>query len=322
MANLWAEAADSLEIEERARLDSLLNETATPLEDVVKLIEKQKQACLDSRLKLRKQSGKVFYVRDILERITKWLDQFKQIGDVAVQYDSVHLSLPWAAVRFLLQTIVGDVETFTSVVEAIEVVTRETSRCTAIEVALLSDSTPISTLRTQLRQPLADFYKSAFSFLLEAARYYSMSTLKRASKGLVSPSPLLEGRLKVLENKAATLSTLVADNTAAIAEMTGQHVEKILSTVQEYELDTSHMQELAGKIDQQRSLQEHVDFLSWVSDIPHWKFHEQSVKCLVPGTGLWLQEKLEYKHFLESSQSGTFWLWGGPGFGKTKLLTA
>jgi hypothetical protein len=41
--------------------------------------------------------------RDILAKIIKWIDLFKQIGDVAVQYDPAHAALPWAGVRFILQ---------------------------------------------------------------------------------------------------------------------------------------------------------------------------------------------------------------------------
>ena len=42
-------------------------------------------------------------VRDLLEKIIKWLDHFKAIGDVGVQSDGAHAALPWAGVRFLLK---------------------------------------------------------------------------------------------------------------------------------------------------------------------------------------------------------------------------
>ena len=42
-------------------------------------------------------------MRDIFEKIIVWVDKFKALGDVAVQYDPAHASLPWAGVRFLLQ---------------------------------------------------------------------------------------------------------------------------------------------------------------------------------------------------------------------------
>ena len=49
-------------------------------------------------------------LRDLLEKIAKWIDYFKTIGDVAVQFDASNASLPWAAVRFLLQITVNDVQ--------------------------------------------------------------------------------------------------------------------------------------------------------------------------------------------------------------------
>jgi hypothetical protein len=39
----------------------------------------------------------------LFSKLVKWIDLFKQVGDVAVQYDPVHAVLPWAGVRFLLQ---------------------------------------------------------------------------------------------------------------------------------------------------------------------------------------------------------------------------
>lgn len=42
-------------------------------------------------------------LRDHAERIVNWLHKFKEVGDIAVQYDPVHAALPWAGVRFLRQ---------------------------------------------------------------------------------------------------------------------------------------------------------------------------------------------------------------------------
>jgi hypothetical protein len=32
-----------------------------------------------------------------------WLDKFKQVGDVAVNFDPHHAALPWAGVRLMLE---------------------------------------------------------------------------------------------------------------------------------------------------------------------------------------------------------------------------
>ena len=45
---------------------------------------------------------------DLFSKVVRWIDLFKQVGDMAVQYDPVYATLPWAGVRFLLQ--VCDVE--------------------------------------------------------------------------------------------------------------------------------------------------------------------------------------------------------------------
>jgi predicted nicotinamide N-methyase len=47
--------------------------------------------------------GKVIVIRDLAEKIINWLDKFKEIGSMIVQFDPVHAALPWAGVLFLLQ---------------------------------------------------------------------------------------------------------------------------------------------------------------------------------------------------------------------------
>ena len=41
-------------------------------------------------------------LRDVADKVLVWIDKFKQIGDIVIQYDPVHAALPWAGVRFLL----------------------------------------------------------------------------------------------------------------------------------------------------------------------------------------------------------------------------
>ena len=51
-------------------------------------------------------------VRDVLEKTVRWINRFKEMGDIIAQYGSAHLALPWAAFRFLLQTAVSEVQVF------------------------------------------------------------------------------------------------------------------------------------------------------------------------------------------------------------------
>jgi len=49
--------------------------------------------------------GEDIVVRDIAMKIMQWVDKFKEIGDIAVQYHPGHAILPWAAFRFLLKVV-------------------------------------------------------------------------------------------------------------------------------------------------------------------------------------------------------------------------
>ena len=42
-------------------------------------------------------------LRDVFDKIVRWIDMFKQVGDIAVQYDPAHASLSWAGIRLVLQ---------------------------------------------------------------------------------------------------------------------------------------------------------------------------------------------------------------------------
>ena len=51
----------------------------------------------------KRKSGEIVILRELFRKVVKWLQRFKKIGDIVVQYDPVHAALPWAGVRFLLE---------------------------------------------------------------------------------------------------------------------------------------------------------------------------------------------------------------------------
>jgi len=53
------------------------------------------------RLKLKLGSQELD-VQGAADRLVGWITKFKEVGDIAVQYDPVHAALPWAGVRFIL----------------------------------------------------------------------------------------------------------------------------------------------------------------------------------------------------------------------------
>ena len=75
--------------------------------DVLKELREKAEASrrqfTDSRWTFKRKSGEIVIMRDVFAKFVRWIDMFKEIGDVAVQYDPVHAALPWAGIRFILQ---------------------------------------------------------------------------------------------------------------------------------------------------------------------------------------------------------------------------
>ena len=47
--------------------------------------------------------GEEVILRDVADKVLWWIQKFRDIGDILVQYDPVHSAIPWAGVRFILQ---------------------------------------------------------------------------------------------------------------------------------------------------------------------------------------------------------------------------
>jgi len=101
--SLWEEAAALLSKEDRRYLDcdekDTQNLSSLILTDVEARIEESRR----KQWRFRKSNGDEVILREVFEKIAKWVNKFKELGDLVVQYDPAHATLPWAAVRFFLQ---------------------------------------------------------------------------------------------------------------------------------------------------------------------------------------------------------------------------
>lgn len=101
--DLWARAIGTLTAENQALIDFNNPDRIAVLESAIALAEDKKRQCLNQRWRIRRGHGRNLILRDVFGKIVVWIQKFKEIGDVAVQYDPVHASLPWAGVRLLLE---------------------------------------------------------------------------------------------------------------------------------------------------------------------------------------------------------------------------
>lgn len=100
---LWDKAFRNLSREDREAINPQHTNKLDILKDVLEAVENKKLLCLRKRWKYKKSNGEVIILRDLLEKVVVWVNKFKEVVDVAVQFDPLHAALPWAAIRFLLQ---------------------------------------------------------------------------------------------------------------------------------------------------------------------------------------------------------------------------
>ena len=101
--DLWARAAAELSDSDKRNINFNRPDKLNILAELHAAAEKSRQRSVESRWKYIRKSGETVIIRDVFEKIIRWIDMFKQVGDVAAQYDPLHASLPWAGIRFLLQ---------------------------------------------------------------------------------------------------------------------------------------------------------------------------------------------------------------------------
>jgi predicted nicotinamide N-methyase len=47
--------------------------------------------------------GEIIVLRDIVMKLLGWMDRFKEIGDIIIQFDPMYAALPWAGFQLLLK---------------------------------------------------------------------------------------------------------------------------------------------------------------------------------------------------------------------------
>lgn len=103
--NLWDKAVESLKEKDKQNVDFQRSDKRAILVDLLEEIQKKKQLCIEQRIKYKRKNGQPVVLYDVFEKIVNWVNKFKDIGDVAMQYDPGHAALPWAGIRFFLQVL-------------------------------------------------------------------------------------------------------------------------------------------------------------------------------------------------------------------------
>lgn len=101
--DLWGLALEKLPEEAKQVMSQItLNSNLDFLRHLNTVVAKKQSDCENQRWKFQLH-GREIILRDVAGKIIFWMEKVKQIGDIAVSFDPVHASLPWAGIRILLE---------------------------------------------------------------------------------------------------------------------------------------------------------------------------------------------------------------------------
>jgi hypothetical protein len=174
--DLWSEALKLLRPDDEEKLRLKAAGKLTVLNEVLKAAEEKREQCKDRQWKIKKKNGSIIVLRDVFDKMVKWLNKLEAIVNFVAQLDSVHLALPWAAIKFFLQISKGDSERLGAVYDGMEMITNLIGRYAIFEELYLRDVSKASEL---LKQAIVKLYASMLTYLAEAKRYYGQNTASR-----------------------------------------------------------------------------------------------------------------------------------------------
>ncbi|ETS83113.1 hypothetical protein PFICI_04989 [Pestalotiopsis fici W106-1] len=277
-----------------------------------------------------KVGRRTIILRDVMARIIDCLDKFKEIGDLAVQYDPVHAALPWAAFRLLLQAATMNKEQAGQLWTGIDAATQAYLRARIYQVLYLG---------LPGRQDVADALKNSIlellgaicGFLGLAVKYFSSGSVANTTRGLLNPESLARciGRIAETEmqvEKNALACKAILD--AVAHQRQGLRHDKLIDMLEAhtYRFDSlqgglANVEAGIGLLMEALSDEEVHNIFLWISGIPYESDLYNARRGRLEGTCEWLIVHETYGQWKASSESTTLWLHGIPGAGKTKLST-
>ena len=341
VGDLWGLAFEKLSEEDKSAISDLQIKTDSKLdilEHLSTVATKKRNDCEAKRWKFDFH-GRQIILRDVAQKIIVWVDKFKQIGDVTVNFDPVHALLPWAGVRFVLevrlmivqrenrprltfkQMTVAESQQMGALLTGVEKITNLISRCQIYEAFYLSRECTKAGEWTQERKQsvtnltsaLVALYATMLSFLGDAIRTYNQGAIIRTLCAILNPAKVIGfvDNCQSLENnlaiEAANCERIHARQNYGSSGEQIQMLNQILVDLQAPILRVdSRVAALCENLSESRRL----NILQWISVIPYEENHFFACQGRTSGTGEWLLQDKRYREWRTSSASMILWLHG------------
>ncbi|KAK5629066.1 hypothetical protein RRF57_004781 [Xylaria bambusicola] len=259
---------------------------------------------------------KTYRIRDVLDKTISWLNSFKEVGDIAVNYDPVHAALPWAAFRFLLQTMTIGMQQTAEMVIGLERSIQFSLRGSIYEQMYLDGTNTEPQLI--LQAALLDLYRALIVLMSDSVKHQETSSLRKAVAGTLQPQQFAS-TLDKLDAKLAWVETAVniCHRQKIIRQL--DKIDTRLQALLERQLDglDTKLADVWTAIQDR----ERIEAMQWISHVPFESDYGNIKATRLEGTCDWLLIHPRYIQWRQSTCSRTLWLHGIPGAGKTRLTS-
>ena len=104
--NLFHDVLERLLVDDRATLQDYMVHNASDidlaLEQALAAAKEKQRCCIEKRWTFI-LTGRTVVLKEEADKVVGWLNRFTAVGDVVANVDPVHVGLPWAGIRLLLE---------------------------------------------------------------------------------------------------------------------------------------------------------------------------------------------------------------------------
>ncbi|KAI1821320.1 hypothetical protein F4861DRAFT_477153 [Xylaria intraflava] len=309
----WDDAFRHLDASDRAAL-GLTNTQHFDVREIIRSIENKKADCDRKKWTLfKRHDGTEVKVRDVLDKMVRWIRRFEKVGDVAAGFEPLHASLPWAGVKFLIEIVTHDFETCAKMADGLEIVSRVIVQVGEVEYIMAGAGR--TQLKAQLSQLIVDIYVKVLRFLATARKFFDQSSSMRWVKGV------FQSLQRAIKDLVDGISVKIEDvhrlsNEARWEDFSSKSAERYSET-------KSDLKALLELLRQSRrtSLEERARIRRWLNPTSSDNAQKQALGLRHETTCDWF---LTHPNFTKWSQynhkvAKILWIHAPAGFGKSVL---
>lgn len=282
------------------------------INDLVKISKIKQEECEKKFWRFQVGDHEII-IRDYAVRIVGWL---QKIGDIAINFAPPQASLPWAAIKAVMQIPVMEGAQMCALLASVEKIVRIVNRGRVYELVYTQDNTPEDALQI-LQSALVELYKASLELLANATHLFSKNTAKRTIHAILNPDETSD----ILSTLAERETDLGYDAQACESRSRAAVDVRLTELLRGLDAPLTRVDQGVCALLERVNEKERLEILEWISAIPYGKHHNGVKEARTPDTCEWLLRHEKFREWEDTSSSVILWLRGTPGTGKTFLTS-